>query len=78
MKKQYPITHTKIVFLVKDEPILDSIQKEFKGRTYTIGCAKNGKYTMVQLNVDTIVEILEDDNVMLDGYETQFESIMHY
>jgi len=71
-------THTELVFLIKNEPVLDSIQKEFKGKTYTIGCAVNGKYTRVQLNVDTLVERLEDDNVMLDGYETQFERIRFY
>lgn len=71
-------THTKIIFLVKDEPILDSIQKQFKGRTYTLGCAPNGKYTRVQLNVDIVVDILDDDMIMLDGYETQFEGIEHY
>jgi len=71
-------THTEVIFLIKDEPVLDSIQREFKTQTYTIGCAKNGNYTKVQLNVDSLLKVYEGDMIILDGWKTQFEYIRHY
>ena len=72
------LTHTRVVFFIKDEPVLDSIQKEFKGKNYVLECNDSGKFTRVQLSIDTIIEVLPEDNIMLDGYETQFESLTHY
>jgi len=76
--KMHQPPHTRIVFLVKDEPILGMIQTEFKGRSYVVEVAKNHHYQRIVLHVDIIVPILPDDMIMLDGYETQFEEIRHY
>ena len=71
-------THTRVVFLIKDEPLLDSIKKEFKDKNFVLKCNRHDKYTMVKLTVDTIIKVLPENMIMICGYKTQYESLTHY
>jgi hypothetical protein len=71
-------THTKVIFCIKDEPLLGMIQKEFKGTEYLIKALSDEKYTTIQLNVAKVLEVLPDDNLMIDKYQVQFEALKHY
>ncbi|MFB9055045.1 hypothetical protein ACFFVB_18335 [Formosa undariae] len=73
-----PPANTEIVFVIKDEPVLEMIHNEFKGKTYTLTVSPNGKYTLIKLKVNVIIPELPDDMVMLDGSECLFEYLRYY
>ena len=71
-------THTQILFCCKDEPLLMMIQNEFKGVDYHIKAISDGKFTTVNIHVHKIIPVLEDDQILLDGCNAQFESLRYY
>jgi len=72
-------THTKIIFCIKDEPILSMIQKEFSGFNYQIKHTTSGsRYKTIELNINKIIEFDNEDQVMIEGYKVQFEHLTYY
>ena len=67
---------TTVTFSVKNEAIIEMILKEFKGKLYELHIDDRGKrYTSVTLFIAEDLKVYPDDEVMLDGYKVQFESI---
>jgi hypothetical protein len=71
-------THTKIIFCVKEEPLLGMIQREFYTHSYSLKVLSDGQFTTIQLNIAKELEVLPNDNVMIDDYPVQFESMRYY
>lgn len=72
-------THTRIIFCIKEEPILEMIQKEFSEFNFDIKFSSDkSRYKIVQLNVNTLVEFDDEDQVIIDGYKVQFEYLNYY
>ena len=72
-------THTRIIFSIKDEPILGMIQREFEDYYFEIKWKTNGsRYKTLELRINKIVEFDNEDQVMIEGYTVQFENISYY
>lgn len=71
--------NTQIIFIVKNEPILDSIEKEFKNHTYQVKhIPGNNGYSSIIVNVDKVIPGNKDNIIILDSYPTLYESLRHY
>lgn len=67
---------TTVTFSFKYEPIFEMISKEFKGKLYKLHIdARDKIYTHVTLFIAEDLKVYPEDQVMLDGYLTQFENI---
>ncbi len=67
---------TTVTFSVKNEPIIEMISKEFKGKLYELHIDDRHKiYTQVTLFIAEDLKVYPDDEVMLNGYKVQFETI---
>lgn len=72
-------THTRIIFCIKEEPILGMIQKEFSEFDFDIIFRSDkSRYKTVQLNVNKIVDFDDEDQIMIEGYTVQFEDLTYY
>ena len=72
-------THTRIIFCIKEEPILEMIQKEFSEFNFDIKFRSDeSRYKTVQLNVNKIVDFDNEDQIMMEGYKVQFEDLTYY
>tara|TARA_R110000803_G_C11739819_1_gene290887 strand:+ start:44 stop:265 length:222 start_codon:yes stop_codon:yes gene_type:complete len=71
--------NTRIIFCVKDEPILGMIQSEFKNYDFEIEYKTDGSvYNMAELRVNKIVEFDKEHQVSMNGYKVQFENLTYY
>lgn len=72
-------THTRIVFCVKNELILEGIEKEFLDCEFSIKQKiSDSIYKVIELDVNKIVALPEDGFVTINGYKCQFESLAYY
>lgn len=72
-------THTKIIFCIKDEPILSMIEKEFSKFNYQVKhTASKSRYKTIELNINKIVEHDKEDQITMEGYKVQFEYLNYY
>ncbi|MDN3665594.1 hypothetical protein ACFFU1_16575 [Algibacter miyuki] len=72
-------THTKIVFCIKDEPILSMIEKEFSSFDYDVKHrTSTSRYKTVELNVNKLVPFDDDNQVTIEGYKVLFEDLRYY
>lgn len=71
-------THTKMIFCVKDEPLLGMIQKEFTGTQYSLKTLSDGEFTTIQLNVAKFLEVSNKEEVLIDNCPVQLESFRYY
>jgi hypothetical protein len=71
-------THTKMVFCIKDEPLLSMIQNEFTGTKYRLKSLSDGVFTTIQLNVEKFLEVSNKDVVLIDNHPVQLDSFKYY
>jgi len=67
---------TKITFCFKnDEPVLESIVKEFSQIEFIIEKKYSENYTVIFLTIESNVDVIDYEYISLDGSLCQFESI---
>ena len=67
---------TRIVFCLKNtESISEELDLEYKDVGYSVIETKNDKYKVLDVTVNKIVSFNDEDQVSLDGWNTQFESL---
>lgn len=72
-------TYTRIIFIIKEEPILQMIQNEFSEFNFDLKFRTHkSRFKIVELNVNKIVDHDNEDQIMMDGYIVQFESLNYY
>lgn len=70
---------TKVVFWFKnDEPIEEMIHIEFKNIPYVVEKESMGRWTILTLVIEKELEPIDDDSVIIDGFECQYESIQFF
>lgn len=71
-------THTKILFCVKDEPLLSLLQKTFAGLDYSLKALSDKEFLTIQLNIAKELTPLDNEIILIDGQKIKYEAFKNY